>query len=67
MQEAEQGNIRCQGDSSHSPCPLGAPGKKPALWSATECDIYSHFYRLWVAGDPNATWEFLGVISSCLY
>ena len=65
MQEAEQGNNRCQGDSSHSPCPLGAPWKKPALWSATGCDIYSHFYRLWVASDPNATWEFLGLISSC--
>ena len=64
MQEAAQGNIRCQGDSSHSPCPLGAPGKKPALWSATGRDIHSHFYRLWVASDPNATWEFLGVISS---
>ena len=64
MQETEQGNIRCQGDSSHSPCPLGAPGKKPALWSATGCDIYSHFYRLWVASDPDATWEFLGLISS---
>ena len=43
MQEAEQGNIRCQGDWSHSPCPLGAPGKKPTLWSATGCDIFSHF------------------------
>ena len=66
MQEAEQGNIRCQGDSSHRPCPLGAPGKKSALWSATGCDIYSHFYRLWVASDPNATWEFLGLITSCV-
>ena len=57
--------IRCQGDWSHSPCPLKASGTKPALWSATGCDIYSHFYRLWVASDPNATWEFLGLISSC--
>ena len=29
MQEAEQGNIRSQGDSSHSPCPLRASGNKP--------------------------------------
>ena len=64
MQEAEQRIIRCQGDWSHSPCPLRASRTKPALWSATGCDIYSHFYRLWVSSHPNATCEFLGVISS---
>ena len=64
MQGAEQRIIRCQGDWSHSLCPLRASGTKPTLWSAAGCDIYSHFYRLWVASHPNATWEFLGVISS---
>ena len=64
----EMGNIRCRGvGDPHSPCPLRAPGKKPAVWSATGCDIYSYFYRLWVASDPNATWEFLGLISSWVY
>ena len=67
MQEAEQRIIRCQGDWSHSPRPLRAFGTKPALWSATGCDIYSHFYRLGVASHPNATCEFLDVISSCLH
>ena len=67
MQEAEQRVIRCQGDWSHSPCPLRASGAKPALWSAIWYDIYSHFHRLWVASHPNATWEFLGIISSWLY
>ena len=70
MQEAEQGNIRWQGDSSHSPCLSRASGNKPALWSATGCDIYSLFHRSWVGNDPNATWEFLGLISSwsgCIY
>ena len=65
MQEAEQGIIRCQGDWSHIPCPWMPSGTKPALWSATGCDINSHFHRLWVASHPYATWEFLGVISSC--
>ena len=64
MQEAEQGHIRCQGDLSHSPCPLRASGNEPALWSDTGCDIHSLFYRLWVRSHPNATWEFLGLISS---
>ena len=64
MQEAEHRIIRCQGDWSRSPCPLRASGTKATLWSDTGCDIYSHFHRLWVASHPNATWEFLGVISS---
>ena len=64
MQEAEQRIIRCQGDWSHSPCHLRVSGTKATLWSDTGCDIYSHFQRLWVASHPNATWEFLGVISS---
>ena len=67
MQEAERRIIWCQGDWSHSPCPLRASGTKPALWSATGGDIYSHFYRLWVASHSNATWEFLGLISSCYH
>ena len=67
MQEAEQRIIRCQGDWSHSPCPLRTSGTKATLWSATGCDIYSHFHRLWVTSHPNATWEFLGVISSSLW
>ena len=67
MQEAEQSIIWCPGDWSHSPCPLRASGTKATLWSATGCDIYGHFHRLWVASHPNATWEFLGVISSCFY
>ena len=66
MQEAEQRIIRCQGDWSHSPCPLRASGTEPALWSATGCDIYSHFHRIRVGSHPNATWEFLGLISSWL-
>ena len=66
MHEAEQGIIRCQGYWSHSPCPLRASGTMPTLWSATGCDISSHFHRLWVGNYPNATWEFLGVISSWL-
>ena len=41
-----------------------ADGNKPALWSATRCYINSHFYGSWVGSDPNATWEFLGLISS---
>ena len=67
IQEAEQRIIRCQGDLSHSPCPLRASGTEPALWSATGCDIDSHFHRLRVGSHPNATWEFLGVTSSCSY
>ena len=67
MQEAEQRIIGCQGDWSHSPCPLRASGTKPTLWSATGCANYSHFHRLWVASHPNATWEFLGVIRSCIH
>ena len=55
-----------RGDSSPSPCPLMASGNKPALWLGTGCDIYSHFHRSWVGSHTNATWEFLGVISSWL-
>ena len=67
MLEAEQGNIGCLGDSSPSPCTLKASGTKPALWSAAGCDIYSLFHRSWVASNPNATWGFLYVISSCIH
>ena len=63
MQEAEQGNIRYQRDSSHSTCPLRASGNKPAVWLSTGCDIYSHFHRSRVCSNHNATWKFLGVIS----
>ena len=64
MQEAEQGNIKYQGDSLYIPCPLRSSGAKPTLWLAAGCDIYSHFHRSWVGSNPNATWEFLCVISS---
>ena len=67
MQEVEQGHIRYQGDSSHSPCPLMASGAKATLWSATGCDIYSYFHRSRVGSDPNATCEFLGLINSWVY
>ena len=50
--------------SVSSDCALRAPGNKPALWSATGCDIYRHFHRSWVGSDLNATWEFLALISS---
>ena len=59
--------VRVQRDSSHSPCPLRASGAKPTLWSATGCDIYSHFHWSWVGSNPNATWGLLGVISSWSY
>ena len=67
MHEVEQRNIMCQEESSHNPCPLRASRIKPTLWSGTACAIYSHFHRSWVGCDPNATWEFLGVISSWYY
>ena len=66
MKEAAQWNISYQGYSSHSPCPLRDSGAKPTLWSATECDIFNHFHRSGVGIHPNATWEFLGLIRSCL-
>ena len=62
---AHQSGVR--GDWSHSPCPLRASGTQPALWSTTGCDMYSHFHRLWVASHPTATWEFLGLLSSCCH